>query len=64
LWQEIVKIREFGEENLELFVVEDSVIGGKWMGKEGEKLSIGKKYESDLGGYISLTCTLNEIVTQ
>ena len=48
-WQEIVKIVEFGEENLESFVVEDGVIGGKWMGKEGEKFKLGKKYGTNLG---------------
>jgi hypothetical protein len=53
-WQEIVKIREFGEENLELIVAEDSVIGEAWMGKEGEKLKPGKKYGTDLGEYYSL----------
>jgi hypothetical protein len=35
-WQEIVKFMEFGERNLELLVVEDSVIGGMWMGNGRE----------------------------
>jgi hypothetical protein len=34
----IVKIVEFGEENLELFVVEDGVIGGMWMEKGGREV--------------------------
>jgi hypothetical protein len=37
-WQEIVKVREFGEENLELLDVEDSVIGEKWMEKGGREV--------------------------
>jgi hypothetical protein len=59
-WQEIVKIREFGEDNLELLVAEDSVIGEKWMGKEGEKLKPGKKYGTDLGEYL-FACTFNRM---
>ncbi len=61
-WQEIMKIREFGHENLELLVAEDSVIGEKWMGKEGVKLMPGKKYGTDLGEYSFVTLYPNELM--
>jgi hypothetical protein len=47
-WQEVVKIREVGEENLELLVAEDND-SEKGLGKEGEKLKPGKVYGTDLG---------------
>jgi hypothetical protein len=47
-WQEIVKIREVGEENLELLVAGESD-GEKGIEKEDEKLKPGKDYGTDLG---------------
>jgi hypothetical protein len=47
-WQEIVKIREVGEENLELLVAGESD-GEKGIEKEDEKLKPGKVYGTDLG---------------
>jgi hypothetical protein len=47
-WQEIVKIREVGEENLELLVAGESD-GEKGVEKEDEKLKPGKVYGTDSG---------------
>jgi hypothetical protein len=47
-WQEIVKIREVSEENLELLVAGERD-GEKGDEKQDEKLKPGKGYGTDLG---------------
>jgi len=47
-WQEIVEIRELGEENLELLVAEQ-VDGEKSVGKQSDRLKPNKVYGTDLG---------------
>ena len=48
-WQEVVKIREVGQDEVELLVAEDTSFGERWLGKDGEKLRANKVYRTDLG---------------
>jgi hypothetical protein len=48
-WKEVLKIREIGQEEVELLVAEETPVGERWMGKEGEKLQANKIYGTDLG---------------
>jgi hypothetical protein len=56
-WQEVVKIREVGREEVELLVAEETSVGERWMGKEGEKLIANKIYGTDLGKTILIYLT-------
>jgi hypothetical protein len=48
-WQEVVKIREAGVDEVELLVAEETSVGERWMGKEGEKLQANKVCGTDFG---------------